>query len=333
MSAKKSTTLYRPFLRDAWRLTWERKSLWIFGIFAALISTGGILDVMWRSLQRVEQTESLLKRLSDASFIGYDVAASYFNQLDVLGTQRTSFLLVALTLAGMLLIVIATLSQGALILGIRSRLPKDPHALRCEAGTHAWSLFLIAVLNKLLMLILTVLMTLPLLLISVSTSLLHGILFFVLMLVFLPATLIVNIIYMLALMDTVENGSRPLDAIYTSVRLFAKHWLATFEYATILFLIVLGAGAVFFLPLLLLFIPYSVLYVLILSSGSLSLFLTFNVVWACLILSLVLAFGGACVTFQYSAWYSFYKHSLHKTHGKKIFSKILRLAQIHSLVK
>lgn len=317
--------LYRPFLREAWRLTWERKSLWIFGIFAALISTGGVVDVVWRTLEKVKRTESLLENLANASFIGYDVAASYIGQLATLEPQRVSFIVIVSTLMGILLVVMATLSQGALVLGLRDKTPRDPYELRQKAMAHFWSLFLIGLLNKLLMLFLVVLMTLPLLLISVSSNFGHGLLFFVLMLLFLPAAIIANIIYMFALIDVVETGAHPLSAIHTGSQLFARQWLATFEYGVILFFLVFGAGLLFIILVALLLIPLSAFYAVALFSGSFAVFLTFNVISACLIFAVLLTFGGACVTFQYSAWYHFYKHGLHKTHGKKVFSKILRL--------
>lgn len=318
--------LYRPFLREAWCLTWERKSLWIFGIFAALISTGGVVDVVWRALEKVKRTESLLENLADASFIGYDVAASYIGQLAVLGPQRTSFIVIVITLTGILLVVIATLSQGALVLGIRTNEQKNPYDLRREACTHFWSLFVIGILNKVSMLLLVILMALPLLLISVSTNLGHGLLFIILMLLFIPITIILNIVYMFAIIDTVEEDAHPLDAIHTGIRLFGKQWLATFEYGIILFFAVFGAGILFLILLTLFLIPLSIIYTTTLFTGSFFLFLTLNVIAALFIFAVILTFGGACVTFQYSAWYRFYKRGLHKTHGEKVFSKILRLA-------
>lgn len=317
--------LYRPFLREAWRLTWERKSLWIFGIFAALISTGGVVDVVWRTLEKVKRTESLLENLADASFMGYDVAASYIGQLAVLGPERTSFIVIVSTLMGILLIVIATLSQGALILGIRAKTTSDPYALRREANAHFWSLFLIGTLNKMLMLLLVVLMTLPLLLVSISTGLGHSLLFLALMLLFIPATIVLNIIYLFALIDVVETGAHPLSAIHTGAQLFAKQWLATLEYGILLFLLVFGAGLLLLVLLSLMFVPLSIIYTLTVLAGSLSLLLTFTVTAGLVLFVILLVFAGACVTFQYSAWYHFYKHGLHKTHGKKIFSKIFRL--------
>lgn len=321
--------LYRPFLRDAFDVTWKRKSLWIFGIFAALISTGGVVDMVWRTLEKVGKTESMLENLMDVSFIGYNVAASYIHQLAILGPERTSFIVIFATLMGILLVIMATLSQGALVLGIRAKTPQDPYELRCEAGSHFWSLFLVGVLNKLATLLLIVLMTLPLLLINLSTSLDHVLIFLLLTLLFLPATIMVNIIYMFALIDIIEKRAHPLNAIHTGIRLFAKQWLATFEYGIILFFVVLGAGIVFLMLLSLLVIPFSILYTASVLTSSFSIFLTFNIVSVFVLFALILTFGGACVTFQYSAWYNFYKHGLHKTHGKKTFSKILRL--VHGL--
>lgn len=325
MLRRKSTMLYRSFLRESWRLTQERKSLWVFGIFAALISTGGVVDVVWRALEKVTRTESLMENLADASFMGYDVAASYIGQLAVLGSQRTSFIVIVSTLTGILLVIIATLSQGALILGVGAKTASDPYTIRREAGAHFWSLFLIGALNKILMLLLVVLMTLPLLLVSISTSLGHALLFVALMLLFIPATIALNIIYMFALIDVVETNAHPLSAIHTGARLFAKQWLATLEYGIILFLLVFGASLLLLILVSLLLVPLSIVYAATLLAGSFSLLLTFNVISALLIFVIVLMFCGACVTFQYGAWYHFYKHGLHKTHGKKAFSKILRL--------
>ncbi|MDG1949564.1 MAG: hypothetical protein P8J32_01925, partial [bacterium] len=81
MRKRKSTSLYRNFLSDAWRLTWERKSLWIFGIFAGVISTGGVVDIALRSVKRVEGTNTLLQDLLESGFIGYGLVGSYFQQL------------------------------------------------------------------------------------------------------------------------------------------------------------------------------------------------------------------------------------------------------------
>jgi hypothetical protein len=322
---KKSTQLYRPFFRDAWRVTWERKGLWIFGIFAALISTGGVVDIVWRALEQVERAESLLKNLVDTSFIGYDLAASYIGQLAVLGPGRVTFMVMATTLIGVLLVVMATLSQGALLLGIGSRTAKDPYELRTQAKKHFWRFFLIGLFNKVLMLILIMLMTLPLWLISVSSATEHSILFFVLLCLFIPAAIIVNIIYMLALIDVVQTDAHPLDAIHVGAKLFARQWLASFEYGLILFLLVFGAGAILLSVIALLLVPYALGFTATMLMGSFPVFLWFNILSALVLIGVIITFGGATVTFQYAAWYHFYRRGVHRIHGKKVFSKIMRL--------
>ena len=321
---KKSTMLYRPLFREAWLLTWQRKSLWIFGIFAALISTGGVIDTVGATLQKVEHTESLLKQLMDHSFIGYPVASEYIQQLSLLGTHRVGFLLFVTTIGSVALLVISVLSQGALLLGIGSKEPQKPYRLRGLAQTHFWSLFVVGILNKILMAIVTLLMILPLWLVAVSGSTIHGLLFFVLMLFFIPVSVMINIVYMFAMIHIVEENTHPLDAIHLGFQLFKKQWVATIEYGLSLFLLVFAAGLVLLLASSLLFIPYTLLSPVILLTGSTGLFIGINVLFGLFILAIILAFGGASVTFQYSAWSVFYKRGLHKIHGKKSFSKILR---------
>lgn len=314
-------------LAEAWRLTWERKSLWVFGIFAALISTGGVVDVLFASFKKIEQCGTLLTRLMNSSFIGYELGSQYIRQLQLLGSGRVMGIVTFATLVLLFLIVMATISQGSLILGLKTKKPTDPYHLKQQASQHFWSLLLLAVLNKLLTLILILLMTLPLFYFYLATSTTSALLFFSLISIMIPALTVVNIVYMFALIDVVDGNRHPLDAIATGWKLFTRHWLATLEYGLILFLIVFAAGLLLIGFLLLLTVPFALIFTTTLLTGSFSFFLIANTLFALALLSFILAFGGACVTFQYSAWHQFYTRGLHKTHGKKIFSKILRLAQ------
>jgi hypothetical protein len=36
---------YRPILKKAWHIAWRFKYLWFFGLFAALLGTGGMYNV------------------------------------------------------------------------------------------------------------------------------------------------------------------------------------------------------------------------------------------------------------------------------------------------
>lgn len=315
-------------MKDAWRLSWERKSLWVFGIFAALVSTGGVIDIAWRSVQNASRSQSLLTQLTESSFFGYALASSYIQQFLLLGPTQMTIMVVIISLLGILLAVMAILSQGALILGVKTKSSKNPYALRKEAGTHFWSLLGIALLNKVSMGLIFLLLTLTFWLISISVTAGHGVLFVCLLLLLIPLSVIVNIIYMLSLIHIVHKDSSVLEALEQACSLFKKQWLATFEFGITLFIAVFSAGLATIGILALLLVPYSIVFTSVVLTGSLNLFLFVNILSLSLLFIILFTFIGAAVTFQYSAWYAFYKRGLHKIHGKHLFSKIVRLLKI-----
>lgn len=50
---EKSVPLYRQIIREAWKIAWHKKVMWIFGLFSALIATGGALEIFSRNLNWV----------------------------------------------------------------------------------------------------------------------------------------------------------------------------------------------------------------------------------------------------------------------------------------
>ncbi len=328
MATKKSTALYRPFFREAWNLTRTRHGLWIFGIFAAILSTGGVVDVALASIKKIKGGGNLLEQLMDSTFIGYELAAQYMTQVQILGSDTSSAIIIASAAVAGLLIVMATISQGALILGLKKNHVPDSRELKKEAHAHFWPLLGLGLLNKILTSLLIVLMMLPLFYFYISTSSYSAILFFTLMLVFVPAIIVINIIYMFSLMEIVLRGKSLFDSIHLGAQLFAKQWIATFEYGLLLFFIVFLAGLLLIGTVILFAVPYAIIFTATLLTGSLSLFITVNTVFAIALVAVFMVFGGASVTFQYAAWYLFFKRGIHKAHGKKLFSKILRLVHV-----
>jgi hypothetical protein len=320
----KSTVLYRKLIGDAWSLTWNRKMLWIFGIFAALISTGGVVDVALSAIKKVKTGGSLMHQLFNSSFLGYELFAEYVAQMQSIGSDQAMMMVITMTLIGIGILIMAILSQGSLILGAKSKHTPNPYTLRKQSLKHFWDLFTLAALTKIVTGILSMLMTLPLVLLFIETTQYNAWVFSLLMLVFLPAVVIISIISMFALIDIVENNHGPLHAIEYGFQIFKRQWLATFEFGMLLFFIVFGAGIGLLILTALTAIPYAVLYTLSVLTGIKALFLTVNIFFAVGLLFLLLFFGGATVTFQYTAWYLFYKRAVHKRHGQTYFSKYLR---------
>lgn len=325
MSTQQPTRIYRSILKEALELTWKRKSLWVFGLFAGLISTGGVVDIALRSMQRVKNQGVFLEQLADRSFIGYNIFASYIQQLTVLGVSRVSWIIAVSTLVLLGLAVAGILSQIALILSSKSPTDLHPHHLRKEAFKHFWDVFTIDLLTKIASILLTGLTSLPFLLFLTSTSPQSFWIVFFQTLVFLSLIVLLNIVSIIAIIDSVDRQSRPLEALTTAVRLFKHQWVATLEFGLILFFLVFLSGIALLVLSGILLVPYALVYTAALLTGSLSFFFIANTLFGLCFVVLIFCFAGAIVTFHYTAWHRFYKRAMHKQHGSKVFSKFLRI--------
>ncbi len=324
MLRKKSTRLYRVLLKDAWRSTWNRKHLWIFGIFAAIISTGGVVDVAFHGLKRMKSGGTFLEKFMDSSFIGYDLFGSYVSQLNILGQTRITAIAVVAILVVILLIIMSVVSQAALLLGVRSKRKHKPHELKQKGWKYFWDIFFVDFFTKFFTGLLTVLVTLPLFLFYIQTTVYNELLYMVTSVIFFAGIIVINIISILAIIDIIEKKDGASQAIVNAWRLFRKQWVATVEYAVLQFFVVMLAGFVLIALIALLSIPYAIIYSISLLSGSFLVFLIANILFALFIALIILGFSGAVVTFQYHAWYLFYKRAMHKAHGLKNMAKIMR---------
>ncbi len=321
---KKSTSIYTTLLKEAFTLTWQRKSLWIFGLFAGLISTGGVVEVALLGIRRITCTSSLLAHLMNPTFVGYTHVSSFILTLEKIGPSRLMIALTLCTLFGILFLCAGIISQAALIRAVKLT-QKDIRHIQHSVHKHFWDIFAIDACTKILTILLTALTALPTLYFLLVGNSFTSTLLFVHLILFIPSVIILHILSMLAIVDVVEADHHALHAIHQSLRLFKKHWLTTIEFGFLLFAVVCVAGLLMLSLLVLLSIPYTFLITLILISGSSVLFLVVNFILLVCFFLLVAGIGGAIVSFQYHAWCVFYQRATHKIHGKKSFAKILRL--------
>lgn len=321
--SKKPTTIYRALLRDAWQVTWQRKSLWVFGIFAAFISSGGVVDVAISGLRHVTATGSLLEQLFERSFIGYAYASQFLLQLEKIDPNQFSIMLIMLTFVCVGLLFSGVISQAALIHGSGGD-AKHPLIVRRAILKHVWDVLFVDLITKIFSAILIIITTLPVLLYLVQPDPFFSQLLFIHFLIFIPAIILIHILSMLALNAVVEEGVHALAGIHRALSLFKTHWLSSIEFGFILFLTVFGSGILFAMFLSLLSIPYRLIFSTALFSGSMTLFFGGHILMLILLGILLFIFGGIIVTFQYTAWHLFYQRASHRIHGLKPFSKIWR---------
>ncbi|OGL96808.1 hypothetical protein A2318_04135 [Candidatus Uhrbacteria bacterium RIFOXYB2_FULL_45_11] len=324
MSNKNSTAIYRTLLREAWRLTWQRKTLWIFGIFAAFVSTGGVMDVATTGIRRVQVGGSLLQQLFDSSFSGYTQMGKYIAQMQMFGSFQISIMIIFMTLIMIGLLFLAVLSQTSLVHGIKASTHEHPNIIRKRAHDHLFRIFTIDVLTKVSGAVLICITTLPMLWYYAEFTTYSFSIAFIQILIFFPAVLILSILSILSVIHVIETESTVVEAITTAWQIFKTHWLATLEYAFILFCLISISCFILLGIIIFLSVPYAIVYTASLLTGSFVIFVVANALYGLFALAVVFAFGGGIVTFQYSAWYLFYKRTEHRSHPKLPIAKILR---------
>lgn len=325
MSEKKPVSFYRKLLRDAWQITWQRKRLWIFGIFAAAASTGGVMEVAFRSFRRIEQGRDFWEAWLDGSVVGLETAGQYIRQLQFLETGRVAIILSVLTLVGIILMIAISWSRAALIHGAAHDREKGFGKLLKESAEYFWPVFALNILTKFVTVTLVALTTLPLLLLVTSGQYTDALIYFLTFLIFFPAIILVQIISVLAAVDIVRRKKSVFEAIHQAAILFGRHWLVTFELGLILFLLVFAAGLAVVAGLVLLVIPYTIFLILALKTATLVIFILVHIIGFTALATLLLAYLGAATTFQHTAWLMFYDRALKKGGRGRVIAKLERL--------
>ncbi len=322
---KNSTAIYRTLLRESLTLAWQRKTLWIFGIFAAIVSTGGVFDVATAGMRRVQLGGTFTHQFISSCFAGYSMFGSFLSRAQTLGPTHgiaALFFIILICVGG---IFLAVLSQTALIHGIKSPTHEHPNVIRKRAHDHIARIFTLDVLTKLAGAVAIAIATIPFLWqgpVSDNTFLLLACIQLV---IFFPLVLVINILSFLAIIHIIETEATISEALSVAWNIFARHWLATFEYAILLFLLIALSGFVLLAIILFLTVPYALIYSASLLTGSFIIFVVANALFGLVALAIILAFGGAVITFQYSAWYLFYKQTGLPLHARLPIAKTFRL--------
>lgn len=291
-------TLYRHILKDALRLTWKYKILWIFGFFTVFWGGVGAYQSFNQALERVGPV--LPTQVPDGEFLNIP-----FESLNVGGIAVMVILALVLLALGILLMVVVVSSRGGLIYAIvenrNNKRPTFSKALR--KGLDAfWPLLGIGLLARL---------DLPLYFLlfnsldRLDTSI--GMVLFVLAFIIITiVSLILSLlgIYASALVILERVSFRP--AIQQALRLFSAHWLVSLEMALLLYLITMLIGIGALIALFVMAIPFLLL-------GFIAAFIGSPVLLGIIIVPAVLIYvgflilaGSAFITFQYSAWILLY---------------------------
>ncbi|OGL67252.1 hypothetical protein A2856_04330 [Candidatus Uhrbacteria bacterium RIFCSPHIGHO2_01_FULL_63_20] len=321
--ARKPTPIYRTLLRDAWRLAWGRRSLWVFGLFAGLVTTGGVIDVAFRGFKRIESASDLLQGVLSGSFAGYETFGAWMRQVQMLEPSRVTATVTVLVLVAVWLGVTAVLSQGALIRGLVCEHDRPWHHHLFEGKPYFWRLLTLALAGKAVNAVLLIASALPLVLLVTRGFAEDAVLYCLTFLVFFPLMVVASLTFTLAAIDAVRHDRGAAHALAHATGTFLDHWLPALEVGVAAFLVMAAMWIASGVTLILLSIPYAMLVALSLYAGSPFLFACASIVSAVCAAFLVFAFTGASVSFQHAVWLRFLERA--QRHRSPLVAKLERL--------
>lgn len=290
--------LYREILRQAWRLTWHQRLLWVLGLFSAVLVSGGAFDILMRHVS-----------WSLHPNFGF-MSASWWRWGNwELGLTASLWLIaLGLLLAGLAAFVIFVMIRSFISLILGTGEYKVGEKLDLEKLWHAghghfWSVLGTIVLARVLIVFLGGLTLLPLfMLILGKASLFYTIIYPPIFLIGVIASVVVNFLMIFTCAYLVLEKYNWPKAVAEAWRLFLKHWLVSLEMALVMFVIYLLVGLILAISALVIIIPVVAVvifarFIMLPGLGSVAVF-----VGSLLAVCLVLLAAGFLGTFHVGAW-------------------------------
>ncbi|MBI4426028.1 MAG: hypothetical protein HY567_00460 [Candidatus Kerfeldbacteria bacterium] len=227
-------------LGKAWSATWTHKSLWFFGLFAAILSFGEEYDILIRNGDILDGIPRRLEQFKVAAeqgiFAGFTDSLKTFFQVNPAGSLNIIATWAIAVLALAWLVIVA---QGALIEGARRH--EEGKSLNVLGGfdvgmSNFWPIFLVNVIAKVVVYGALLVVIAPLALVFFKTGSIAAALSIMLwtFIVLFPLIVIIAFVTKFANAYIVIKQYPVRQAIAAGWTLFTRHWLVTIELALLL---------------------------------------------------------------------------------------------------
>jgi hypothetical protein len=297
--------LYRIIIPEAFHDAWQRRYIWPFALFAGLLYTGGIYDVLLSTFREAGRHSLAITTggMPPALAILWDGFATAPNAIAVLGLVQS--IIIALLIVGVI-VGLSVIAQGALVFGlggsIRGRAPLFSESLTVGAR-YAWRVLALNVVTLFLGWLAKFFFLVPYGLSQTNPVTGLGVLAAVGTLFYALSVVALAAIHVFALNSIVLQDAHVTESLARAWHLLRQGWLNALEIGTILFLIgagILAAGALAFmlmaLPIFLLMAAAALM------NSSAIVYLGFVLFVALFFITTLIA-GMLAVTFQYAAWH------------------------------
>lgn len=311
--------IYRPILKQALITAWSRKELWFFGLFAALLNTGSIIDALLIAFGQASAANSIADAWISA-VPGLTTVIDYLQTFSLLSEGRRLATATIFLAGGALLFLLSVNGQANLF-----------HHLKQKGRQIQWwhpsplilgRLLILNVMTRLVLMSFggitgSILAAAPATNISVSV-----LLTFATLVLFLPLSLLVGAVSLIAMIEIVLQKKPLTTSIVDAYTIVEHHGVAVLETAILLFLSTLLGTLLLTGLFVVLSIPYLLLLLVALLANSLVLWTSITLFGLVTGLIIVLLFGGLMTSFIYTTWYLVYE----RFSGKQtVISKLERL--------
>lgn len=325
--------LYREVLREALVSAWKKRSLWILALFAAILQTGGTLDII---LYSIKQTTLQGRTILNSPWINILSSNSLLqgthdlHQLFAVIGRVQAFAYVSLIIGGIL--TCSILAQGALVYGLDARRQgKTPKLRECLAasGKHGWSIAALNILTIGLIWLSRFLLLIPLANTAQHPTVGSLIVYLAMFFVFILVSFLFTTIHLFSLNGLLLEGLTLWQSIEEAYSLFKRSWLVIVETGALM----LGAGFLVMIGGFLLFVVGAVPLFLFMIGAALiqstSLLLFGYGLSSLLLVSIMVVCGMYMVAFQYDTWGRLYQRIQAGTATAKLHRWYHWLKQTH----
>ena len=304
----KTVDQYSDVLGRAFQLAWKEKTLWVFGLLAALLNTGSIFTTVVHTMRRVEPADTLSEILIAKLLYGVPWVLTYVRNLLSYDTTRVLLTVVVIVLFTLLFLFLTIASQQLLLSGLhhgekRKKPLSFARALRSLDHLHVVRLFAINALSCIAIHLTLLLIAFPLSLFLGMNTLPEALIFLPVYLLLIPIAFTIDALAMFTLIRVVRYDEGLGAAFSGSVHMLRSHWLMAFEVGILLYIVNL------ILPVFLLAIAsvfgvfVSVMGYATLATGTALLLAVLSVSALVVVILFFLASTGFLVTVNYAVWW------------------------------
>ena len=324
--------LYRPMLKQAVAITWRNKVLWFFGLFSALLTSGGAYNIGLGNFEKVEAQGLRLNNFKN--FLQHwTLNFGSGGKIDIMDVWQTVgiwgiFLMLIILAVVVFLFWLAVSSQGALVFGLGRTVEKKEFNFNqlFRQGMHKfWAVLLLNLIFGVVLLTALLLLSLPFFILFMSTSqtvIWQSILVVLSFLVWVPLAAVLFIIIRYALIYTVNQEEHVGEALSKAFSLFAKNWIVSLETALLLFVLNLISGLVLALAMIFVAVPFVMLAIIAVQLSSSMFFWLVILCGALVFITILFLYGALWNVFSMANWVILFD----KIQQGPVYSKIWRWA-------